>query len=161
MCKRYLSVVVATAATALAALADLPSGYTQLEWIEAGRNQYIDTGVKAKNSYVITADMRLLSNEQPRQVVFGGADNDGLSTSAVGVTTRNNTSDEPYHIRLHGSKYGTATTARVLVSYKLFKHLGQRAVWKLDQGSTPIARTGIFTFNGYGPNNTPWSLPIF
>ena len=137
-----------------AAFADLPTGYTQLQWIEAGRNQYIDTGVKAKNSYVITADMRLLSNEQPRQVVFGGADNDGLSVSAVGVTTRNNTSDEPFHIRCHGSKYASATTGRVLVSYKLYKHLGQRAVWKLNQGAASVARTAIFTLNGYGPDNT-------
>ena len=131
-------------------------GYTLLQWVEANRNQYVDTGIKPQSGLTITADMRLLANDQPRMAIFGGSNNDSASSTTVGVSnpigisTRLSSDnkkdvDDWSFIRLHGRTYSSNnTTARGTISWAKHRHIGQRATWKLDKG--------IFSFNGYKPD---------
>lgn len=54
----------------------LPSGYTQLEYISASGAQYIDTGVKPNQDYTI--EIKAQSSGTSKQA-YGGCDNDWLS----------------------------------------------------------------------------------
>ena len=127
-----------------AAFAGLPSGYTQLQWIESDGHQWIDTGIKAQSDLIVSADMRLLSNE-PAQAIFGGAD-DGNSVNPLAVTAKKSSDKGWYTLRVHCNKYNSnkSTTASATLAFGAYRHLGQRAVWKMDDG--------YFTFNGYHPD---------
>ena len=50
----------------------LPSGYTQLEYIESSGTQYIDTGFKPNNNTRVVADAEYLSDAGTNPVLFGG-----------------------------------------------------------------------------------------
>ena len=144
MSKKYLSVVVATAAAALSAFADVQSGYTQLEWIESDGHQYIDTGVKAQSGLIVSADMRLLSND-PRQALFGGAD-DGYNVNPLAISTRATSDSSHATLREHYSKLGSYTTYQFTLGTTYNARIyATRATWKIDNG--------YLTFNGYHPSS--------
>ena len=152
---RYFSAFVAVVLGIQALFADDQyPGYTLLQWIQSDRNQYIDTGVKVENKFLITAEIQLLSTELPKQAVFGGANNDNLNVCAAAVSTRNSDDGSTYYLRCHGSKYASATTGRILVDWAKHKHLGQRASWQFNQSSDSVTGSNIFRFNGYAPGNT-------
>ena len=136
MCKRYLSVVVATAATALAALADLPIGYTELEWIESNGHQYIDTGIKAGSGLIVSGDLRLLSMD-PRQALFGGSD-DGYNVNPVAITTR--AKGEKWNtMRYHYNKLGGYTTgSSTSITFGNGRNLHSRMTWKCSNGTFSV-----------------------
>ncbi len=136
MCNKYLSVVVATAATVLAALADLPSGYTELEWIESNGHQYIDTGIKAGSGLIVSGDLRLLSMD-PRQALFGGAD-DGHNVNPLAITTRQN--GEKWNVmRYHYNKLGNYTTgSSTSIGIGTGRNLHSRMIWKCSNGTFSV-----------------------
>ena len=136
MCKKYLSVVVATAATVLAAFADLPSGYTELEWIESNGHQYIDTGIKAGSGLIVSGDLRLLSND-PRQALFGGAD-DGHNVNPLAITTRQN--GEKWNVmRYHYKQLGSYTTgSSTSIGIGTGRNLHSRMIWKCSNGTFSV-----------------------
>ena len=142
MCKKYLSLIVVT--VALAALADLPSGYTQLEWIESDGRQWIDTGVQARSGLKVTADMKLLSTD-PKQALFGGSNYGGSSAATYGtnqlaIVTRN--ASEAWGIfRLYYKKaYSSNHTKQITGINSLSKNINERATWQISDG--------VFYYNG-------------
>lgn len=51
---------------------ELPEGYTQIEYIESGGTQYVDTGFKPNNNTRVVMDYNLISGKPP--VMFGAMD---------------------------------------------------------------------------------------
>ena len=119
-----------------AAFADLPTGYTQLEWIESNGHQYIDTGIKAQSGLIVSADMRLLSND-PKQALFGGAD-DGHNVNPVAITTRQN--GEKWNVmRFHYNKLGNYTTgSSTSIGIGTGRNLHSRMIWKCNNGTFSV-----------------------
>lgn len=52
---------------------DLPDGYVQLEWVGANGPQYINTGLKMKSGYSVTAEFRMTAVDS-WACMFGAAD---------------------------------------------------------------------------------------
>ena len=121
---------------ALAALADLPSGYTELEWIESNGHQYIDTGIKAGSGLIVSGDLRLLSMD-PRQALFGGAD-DGHNVNPLAITTRQN--GEKWNVlRFHYNKLGNYTTgSSTSIGIGTGRNLHSRMIWKCSNGTFSV-----------------------
>ena len=126
------------------ALADLPSGYTQLEWIESDGRQWIDTGVQARSGLNVIADMKLLSTD-PKQALFGGSNYGGSSAATYGtnqlaIVTRN--ASEAWGIfRLYYKKaYSSNHTKQITGINNLSKNINERATWQINDG--------VFYFNG-------------
>ena len=139
MLKKYLSLVVATVGVALAALADLPSGYTQLEWIESDGRQWIDTGIQARSGLNVTADMKLLSTD-PKQALFGGSNYGGSSPASYGtnqmaLVTRN-ASEAWNTFRLYFKNAYSATSHTLQITgLSLAKYINERATWQINDGA--------------------------
>ena len=98
------------------ALGPLPSGYTQLEYIESTGTQYIDAGVSNVNGAVITFQYTSITNNTS---VFGARNTEGGS-SRFGLTIFNG----GWHFMPPGISYGVADTSKHTVQ------MGSIASWK-------------------------------
>lgn len=52
-------------------MSGLPSGYTQLEYIESSGTQYINTGFKPKSSTKVMMDFQVMAQPKSHQIIFG------------------------------------------------------------------------------------------
>ena len=52
-------------------MSGLPSGYTQLEYIESTGTQYINTEFKPKNSTKVMMDFQVMTQPKSHQIIFG------------------------------------------------------------------------------------------
>lgn len=64
-------------AFAVPASAAVPSGYTQLEYIESSGSQYIDTGIYPSQNTRVVADMEYVSFSDPSCGLFGSSSGSG------------------------------------------------------------------------------------
>ncbi len=70
--------------------ANLPSGYTELEYIESSGTQYIDTGINATGNLDIQATVKILSMDSSISGLFGArniSNNSTLDAVWLGVST--------------------------------------------------------------------------
>lgn len=51
--------------------ATLPEGYTQVEYIQSSGTQYVDTGIKPKNTTKVMMDFQVTAQPKSHQIIFG------------------------------------------------------------------------------------------
>ena len=93
--KRFLMALIATLAFVVPtfAAANLPSGYTELEYIESTGTQYIDTGVIEDATYYEEVDFQFTNVSQDRNYLIGhlGSSGNDKDRTVIGMYKPNST----------------------------------------------------------------------
>ena len=71
--RKLMLAVAALSATVAAYAAGLPSGYMSLDYVESDGNQWVDVGLKLKNTYQVEMDF-LVKSLNSSTLIFGARD---------------------------------------------------------------------------------------
>ena len=111
----------------------LPTGYTQLEYIESTGKQYIDTNIKSSSNLKISVDAFRSSTTTGEHYLFGGRTNASSPNRFTFTTLADGT---------YGYQFGNVTSPAITTSIKI---INQKYNILLD-------KTGIYINNIYQQN---------
>ena len=118
--------------TAFAASADdVWDGYTRLSWLETDGSNWIDTGVKARNGLVVSADLKLLSDD-PNLALFGACDSD--NTNGLGLVTRETMTSTWNQLRVIYNDFASTTISAFTLTYNSSNGPHRRYLYSFDNG---------------------------
>ena len=134
------------------ALAALPSGYTQLEYIESTGTQYIDTGIKANLNTKAILDFQL-SNYNNRGAILGSRVDQNTNAFIIGSN-----SGEFVNTTYPFAQFDnvTPTSVKSLPNFDLNRH-----IFELSSDGFYIDRTLYLTYSNPTSFSTQENIVLF
>ena len=110
-CCRHVFMLAAVFCGVLLVRAELPAGYTALEWVAASGTQWVNTGYVPSNDDKVTCDVEILPTDQADNARLFGATDGGGARNCFGVIVASTARNTPYLFYQRGTAEGMAVSS--------------------------------------------------